>query len=109
METSEATDILFGTFHEVRHSDVFGKREERGGEVVRVDDGMVVAHGKPYKAVKCPIFRDVIPYKSGTVVCSKEQLPGVLQHLMNAHGGSHSGEKVLSDGRIAIRSDYQAW
>ena len=109
METSETTDIIFGVHHGVKHSDVFGKREEVDGTIVRVNYGMVVAQGEPYKTVWCPIFRDAIPYKSVTVVCAPEQLPGVLQHLMNAHGGSHSNEKAMSDGRIAIRSDYQAW
>ncbi len=101
------TDEIFGTFHGVKHSDVFGKSKDDG--TVRIDDGMVVAYGRGDVKVKCPIFGDILPYKSVTVVCTQEQYPGVLQHLMNAHGGEHAGERVLSDGRIAIRSDYQAW
>lgn len=100
------TDKIFGTFHGVVHSDVFGKFNE---DHERIDDGMVVVYGKGDKKVRCPIFKDVVPYKSVTVVCKQEQLQGVLQHLMNAHGGPHAFKKDLPDGRIAIRSDYQAW
>lgn len=99
------TDKLFGSHHGVVHSDVFGKYDG----VDRIDDGMVVAFGEHDKKVKCPIFGDILPYKSVTVVCNKEQLKGVLEHLMNAHGGGHRYEHELHDGRIAIRSDYQAW
>lgn len=99
------TDKLFGTLHGVVHSDVFGKYEG----LTRIDNGMVVAYGELHEPVKCPIFDDILPYKSVTVVCKKEQLQGVLQHLMNAHGGGHRYERELPDGHIAIRSDYQAW
>ena len=101
------TDKIFGTFHGIVHSDVFGKYDDDGTK--RIDDGMVVAFGKGDEQVKCPIFGDILPYKSVTVICTQEQLPGVLQHLMNAHGGPHADERELPDGRIAIRSDYQAW
>lgn len=99
------TDKLFGVHEGIVHSDVFGKYDG----LERIDNGMVVAFGEHDKKVKCPIFGDILPYKSVTVVCTKEQLPGVLQHLMNAHGGGHRYERELSDGRMAIRSDYQAW
>ena len=99
------TDKLFGAIQGVVHSDVFGKYDG----VQRIDSGMVVAYGESDKKVKCPIFGDILPYKSVTVVCKKGQLEGVLQHLMNAHGGGHSYERELPDGRIAIRSNYQAW
>lgn len=105
MSSYKDTDKIFGEFDGIVHSDVFGKYED----LKRIDEGMVVARGDAFIDVKCPIFGDIVPYKSVTVVCSKEQREGVLQHLMNAHGGPHRYELELSDGRIAIRSDYQAW
>jgi len=71
----------------------------------KISDGLVVARSEE----RCPIFGDIVPYKSLTIVCKEDELGDALYWLSYVHGGGHSREKKLNDGRIAIRSDYQAW
>jgi hypothetical protein len=85
--------------------DVWGAYDIESHE--RVADGLIVARSEE----RCPIFGDTVPYKSVTVVFDPEVHPygEVCYWLSYVHGGQHSNEKTLEDGRIAIRSDYQCW
>jgi hypothetical protein len=105
--------------------DVWGTFSESPSK--RLTNGMLVAQGLPYKenspeALKiqnnsddsplpqrCPIWNDLLPYKSVTVVCDEKDLNATTRWLSYVHGGSHSNLKNLPDGKVAIRSDYQAW
>jgi hypothetical protein len=73
----------------------------------RVSTGLVVAMSEE----PCPIFKDIVPYKSATVVFDPKTHPEheVEYWLSYVHGGGYSKYGELKDGRIAIRSDYQAW
>jgi hypothetical protein len=87
--------------------DVWGIYEV--AESKRVSDGMVVANSQD----KCPIFGDIVPYKSATLVCKLEQEREVeywCDFVMG--GGSVSDRKELTGkdkGKVALRADYQCW
>ena len=82
--------------------DVFGDTDEN---YRRISDGLVVARSDK----TCPIWGDKVPSKSVTVVCNVDQESDVAHWLAYVHGGGWSMRLKLDDGRIAIRSDYQAW
>lgn len=73
--------------------------------------GMIIARSGD----TCPVFHDILPYKSVTVVCDPAQEDEVIYWLEYVHGGgSVSNIKLVEDvkeqvGKIAIRSDYQCW
>ena len=71
----------------------------------RISDGMIVARSEEI----CPIFGDKVPNKSVTVVCNQKQYDEVVYWLAYVHGGEASRDRLLEDGRIALRSDYQCW
>ena len=71
----------------------------------RVHSGMVVAR----QDTLCPVWGDVVPYKSATIVCQPDQEGEVDYWIGYVQGGGPSARKVLDDGRIALRSDYHAW
>jgi hypothetical protein len=72
----------------------------------RTSEGMIVARFES----KCSIFDDIIPYKSVTVVGPAIQKEEIIYWLEYVHGGnSVSRMRHLPGGKIAIRSDYQAW
>lgn len=104
--TTAEQDIHYDPSRKIQKRDVFGYTDPATGERHK---GMLVAFGKPDKSVVCPIFGDVVPFKSVTVACKPEELSDVLHWLAYVHGGEHSADIELEDGRIAIRSDYQAW
>lgn len=84
-------------------ADVFGDFDHETFK--KINDGMVVAKTDDV----CPIFGDVVPYKSVTVICMKSQESEVRYWLSYVHGGPASKRFELPDDRVAIRSDYQAW
>lgn len=87
--------------------DVFGHWTE---DHKKIDDGMVVARGHHENDVICPIFGDVIPWKSVTVVCDEDDVAEVEYWCVFVHGGDcFSAYKDLPDGKVAIRSNYMAW
>jgi len=100
--------------------DVWGKYEEshwKGGipnttwiPGRRKSKGMIVASSvKGYSDV-CPVWHDKIPYKSVTIICDKQQEGDCEYWLEYVHGGgSVTRRKELSKGKVALRSDYQAW
>lgn len=84
----------------LKFEDVWGTPgKDRGMIVTRTDE-------------KCPHFGDIVPYKSVTVVCKKEQVDDVVYFLEYNHG--HESVSAIKDiegdlGLVAIRSDYQCW
>jgi len=103
----------------IQSEDVFGKENEES------DHGMVVAIGYPpigtwfskeeyNKLIKevpdvCPVWGDHMQWRSVTVICKEEDEVDVQCLLAMTHGGGINRYKKLTDGRIALRSDYQAW
>lgn len=92
----------------------------------RVSNGMMVARG--YGRVMsgftqeekdrlvaeipevCPVWGDVLPYKSVTVICPADQEEQVSYWLEYVHGGhSISRRKELPEGKVALRSNYMCW
>ena len=72
----------------------------------KVSGGMIVArHGET-----CPVFGDVVPSKSVTVVCRDEEVDEVLYWLSYVHGGDNiNGMQPMPNKKVAIRSDYTCW
>ena len=87
--------------------------------------GMIVAQGmpsdmNPFEKKKiqdkikvpdvCPVWKDVLPYKSVTVICDFKQRDEVEYLLRYVHGGGCvSDTQVLPGGKYAIRSNYMCW
>lgn len=72
----------------------------------RISWGMIVAQNEQ----TCPIFGDVVPYKSVTVICRPNQVEEVQYWLEYVHGGgSISHATTLENGDMAIRSNYMCW
>lgn len=84
--------------------DVWGKWDDNTHK--RLSEGMIVAQTDQI----CPIWRDKVPYKSVTVICSPEQETEVRYWLEYVHGGnSVSRWKEIKQGKekkIALRSNY---
>jgi hypothetical protein len=69
------------------------------------DEGFVVARSDD----RCPVFGDVVPYKSVTVIVPMEREADAQFSLEYVHGGgSVSARKAMGD-MVALRSDYQCW
>lgn len=84
--------------------DVWGVFDPNNDKLI--SNGMIVA--KSYEV--CPIFGDVLPYKSVTVICDEEQCEEVIHWLIYVHGGNCvSYRKELKDGKVAFRSNYMCW
>jgi hypothetical protein len=99
------------TFREpkrVTKQDVWGPDPifTKKGVIFPEGDGMIVAKSETI----CPIFKDKVPYKSVTVVCTREQEFDVCYWLEYVHGGnSIAKRKILPDNKVGIRSDYMCW
>lgn len=84
--------------------DVWGKYDEKTHSMLT--NGMIVARTKE----KCPIFKDIVPFKSVTVVCDEKDQNEVSYWLSYVHGGDCiEMTKSLPGGKIAIRSNYMCW
>lgn len=69
-----------------------------------------VAFGKGDSPTLCPVWGDVLPYKSITVIVDKADLASASDACEYVHGGgSVRKTRNLPDGKVAIRSDYQCW
>lgn len=91
-KTKLTKDDVFGTFDHETYT--------------RTSDGMIVARG----GETCPIFGDVVSYKSETLVCEANQEAEVVYWASYVKGGGCiSNRKVLPDGRIALRVNYMCW
>ena len=84
--------------------DVWGKWNN--DFTAKLSNGMIVASSNK----KCPIFKDVVPYKSVTAVCAEEQKSEVIYWLEYVLGANCvSLLRRLENGAIAIRANYQCW
>jgi hypothetical protein len=79
----------------------------------RWEKDMTWVFNEPYlvgqQETVCPVWGDEIPYKSVTVIVAADEEDAATYCLACAHGGDYDRRKVLDDGRIALRSNYQAW
>lgn len=76
------------------------------GENHKSTKGMKVA---TYNQV-CPIWKDVLPYKSTTFVCPKDKENEVIYWIEFVYGcNCISKRQELDDLRVALRADYQCW
>lgn len=91
---------------------------------VLTSPGMVVARGLPSDMdakqrdklidrtypTRCPIWNDELLYKSVTIICDAALVEEVSYWIEYVQGaGSVSNIKDLSNGRVALRSDYMCW
>lgn len=89
--------------------DVWGCYDNQSGKLF---GGMIIARGIPasYGEVKCPVWGDVLPYKSVTIECAVEQWPEVeywLDYVLG--GGSVSKVRYTESSTMYARADYQCW
>ena len=120
-DTGEKIDIYtleptYAPARKITQEDVWGKVKESHwkNDVLiptrRISKGLIVASSMKGFPDICPIWRDKVPFKSVTVVCRKEDEGDVAYWLEFVHGGgSISRRKKLPKGKVALRSDYQAW
>lgn len=88
---------------ELTENDIWGEFDENH---VRINDGMIVGRHRE----RCPVWQDIIGYKSVTVICKSDQEIEVSYWLEYVHGAnSVKKRKDLGNSRIALRSDYQCW
>ena len=81
-------------------------QEDVWGNYTKKTLGMIVARMND----KCPVFKDKVPYKSVTIICTEEQFDEVHYWLEYVHGADCIGKvKRLPKGKIAIRSNYMCW
>ena len=84
--------------------DVWGSWDENTHK--RTSRGMIQAMTDEV----CPVWGDVVPYKSVTVVCHGSLVFEVEYWLQFVRGGdSVSKYMELPDGYVAMRSDYMCW
>lgn len=69
-----------------------------------IDGGMKTAMTNE----KCNYFNDIVPHKSATFICNKEQLEDV-KYWISYCGCSISKTLVMPDGKMVLRADYQCW
>lgn len=84
--------------------DVWGEYDHTQGK--RTSEGMIIARHEEV----CPVFGDVVPPKSVTVICNAEQQNEVEYWLEFVHGcNCVVMTQDMPNNQIAIRSDYMCW
>jgi len=74
------------------------------------DGGYIVACGYSAFPPTCPVWGDEVGYKSVTVIVPPKLENDARYSLEYNHGGgSVVKRRVMPDGRVAMRSDYQCW
>ena len=73
-----------------------------------INSGLKEQLDKCYKTI-CPVWHDKLQYKSKTIICKPEEEDEVIYWITYVEGGLPTERKVLDNGRIALRADYQAW
>ena len=87
-----------------KQEDVWGKVDMHNYK--KLSQGMIVAR---YNDI-CPIFNDIVPYESVTVVGPLDKQDEIEFWLNYVNGGgSISKVKIIDDNKVAIRSDYVCW
>lgn len=82
---------------------VWGKFDEN---YEMVDCGMVIGRSDQ----KCPVFGDMIPYKSVTIMCTKDQEAEVLYWIDYVQGvNAISARMEIGANQVALRANYMAW
>ena len=73
----------------------------------RLSNGMIVARSED----KCYIFKDVVPYKSVTIVFdAKEYNEEEVEYWLEyVQGGDSISNRKEANGKVALRSDYHCW
>jgi hypothetical protein len=101
--TMNADDYLLKV--EERHAKMKLKLIDVWGNSDTGNNGMIVARSEQ----KCPVFKDIVPYKSVTVICDRVDYTEVCYWLSRVHGGGASKTLDMGNDKLAIRSDYQCW
>ena len=66
--------------------------------------------GKPDGKERCPVFHDLIPWKSCTVIVPLEHEDAARYWLDALHGaGCIQWRKPIDHRSVALRSNYMAW
>jgi len=69
-----------------------------------------IISGKSDEKERCPVFHDLIPWKSCTVIVPLKHEQDALYWLDFIHGAdSIQWRKPIDDRSVAIRSNYMAW
>lgn len=59
---------------------------------------------------ECPIWGDIVPRKSCTVVCNKELEDETIYWLEYVYGGDCiTRRKEIDDKNVALRAEYTCW
>lgn len=88
----------------LKKEDVWGVYDVENNKVV--SKGMIVSK----QGEKCPVFNDVLPYKSVTMVCGINQLEEVTYWIEYVQGANCISDlKEMPGDNIAIRSNYTCW
>lgn len=103
----------------ITKDDVWGEWSE---DFKLIKRGMIVAqgygkHDEGYEEWKntvkvldyCPIWKEILPYKSVTVICDIKDRYEVEYWLDYVHGGGIEKWRELPNNKIAIRSNYTCW
>lgn len=77
----------------------------------------VWGEGKPDRGMRvavynevCPVWNDVLPYKSTTFICPKKLEDDVIYWIEYVYGAnSIIARKELDDLRVALRGTYTCW
>lgn len=88
----------------IKKEDVWGKWDLKHN--IKIKEGMIVSETNE----KCTIFKDIVPYKSVTIICNKDQTEEVIYWLEYVQGANCvTKKKELDNYKVALRSDYQCW
>ena len=69
-----------------------------------------IASGKVDEQERCPVFHDLIPWKSWTVIVPLEHEQDAMYWLDYIHGAdSVTWRKQVDHRSVALRSNYMAW
>ena len=82
------------------------KKEDVWGDFSKESRGMRVA----VTGEKCPIFEDMVEFKSATFVVPKELEEEAIYWIEFVYGGNCiTKRKVIDNSMVALRGDYQCW
>lgn len=104
VEVKAPTNMKNPNEYSIKQEDVWGKFDIYEGK--KLSQGMIVARYND----TCPIFKDIVPFKSVTVVGPLDKQHEIEYWLDYVNGGgSISKVKELDNNKVAIRSNYMCW